>query len=110
MTGSCRTQEITDEQTTDEWVEVDEGERADLPDGVRLRDEWTKGRWEDTIRLFVHRDDLPDPDADPVERMAKAIFASNYPNLRWESTGEDTQEHYRKAARAALAAYREEER
>ena len=46
----------------DEWVEVDEGERADLPNGVRLREEWTRGRWEDTIRLLVHRDDLPDTD------------------------------------------------
>ena len=55
-------------------------------------------------------DDLPDLDAARIERMARAIFASNYPNLRWESMGEDTQEHYRKAARAALAAYRKEER
>ena len=57
---------VCDREHDDEWVEVDEGERADLPDGVRLREEWTKGRWEDTIRLLVHRDDLPDPDAKTI--------------------------------------------
>ena len=59
-----------DREHADEWVEVDEGERADLPDGVRLREEWTKGRWEDTIRLLVHRDDLPD---DPRALIAREL-------------------------------------
>ena len=93
----------------DAWVEVDKGTLAGLPNGKRVRREWVMGAY-DRYRYFIHRDDLPDNDADLVERMAKAIFASNYPNLRWESMGEDTQEHYRKAARAALAAYREGDR
>ena len=57
MTGSCRTQQTTDEQTTDEWVEV--GNWHDLPDGARIRNERVKGNL-DTFHNFVHRDDLPD--------------------------------------------------
>lgn len=96
----------------DEWVEVDEGERADLPNGVRLREEWTRGRWEDTIRLFVHRDDMPD--ADLIERMARAILIHAEPSMppvpAWEDLPEYGREALRSAARAALAAYREEGR
>ena len=58
MTGSCRTQEITDEQTTDEWVEV--GNWPDrLDNGTRMRNEWVVGA-HGSVRYFVHRDDLPD--------------------------------------------------
>lgn len=92
-----------------EWVEVDEGTWDGLPKGARRRREWVVGVF-DGGRRFVHSDDLPDPDEAKVERMAKAIFENSLPNLRWESTGEDTKERYRKAARAALVAYREEER
>ena len=113
VSHDCRTK-ATDEPTTaacdrdhaDEWVEVDDV--PDLPDGARIRREWVRGVFNGG-RLLVHRDDLPDLDAARIERMARAILASNYPNLRWESMGEDTQEHYRKCARAALAAYREGE-
>ena len=103
-----------DREHDDEWVEVGGSVVSNLPNGARARvqHDWVVGyeAAPTTPCYLVHRDDLPDPDADLVERMARAIFASNYPNLRWESMGEDTQEHYRKAARAALAAYREEER
>ena len=90
----------------DEWVEVDEW--PELPEGARVRHEWALARGADSSRRFVHRDDLPDPDADAVERMAKAIFESH--NDRWEGWSEDVQEHYRDSARAALAAYRKGER
>lgn len=100
-----------DLEHADEWVEVDQDTWLDLPDGVRVRQGWVRGlgtRRRD--RYFVHSDDFPDPDADLVERMARALLAFDLPNGRWEGWGEDVQERYREAARAALAAYREEGR
>lgn len=111
----------TDQQATnpacgrehaDEWVEVDGSVAADLPRDVRVRHEWVLG--DVTIpplpRYFVHRADLPDPDAEKIERMAKAILKADSPNAEWEDLHKVVQEDYLKAARAALAAYREEER
>lgn len=91
----------------DEWAEVDGW--SDLPDGTRLRREWERGA-PDGMRYFAHRDDMPDPDAAKVERMAKAIFRSEFPNSEWGDSSEDFQEDYRDSARAALAASREDER
>ena len=94
-----------DREHADEWVEVDDGRDLGLPMGARIRLEWTKGRSR-AVRRFVHRDDLPEPDADPVERMARAIFASEVPDIKWDAHTESFRASYRKAARAALAAYR----
>lgn len=106
-----------DLEHADEWVEVDQDTWLDLPDGVRVRQGWVRGLYFVHSRYFVHRDDLPDPDADLVERMARALLAfdlrvlgGRVPNGRWEGWGEGVQERYREAARAALAAYREEGR
>ena len=98
----------------DEWVEVGGSVVSNLPNGARARvqHDWVVGyeAAPTTPCYLVHRDDLPDPDADLVERMARAIFASYLPDGYWGNWGEDVPEHYRTAARAALAAYREEER
>ena len=99
--GDCDREHEAD----DEWVEVDKATFYGLPSGARVRQEWERGA-PDGVRYFAHRDDLPDPDADAVERMAKAIFESH--NERWEDLADVLREHYRRAARAALAAYREE--
>ena len=94
----------------DVWVEVDDDTWDGLPEGARTRREWVRGGDADSDRCFVHREDLPDPDTDLVERMARALLASDPPNGRWEGWSEFVQERYRKAARAALAALREGER
>ena len=96
-------------QADDVWVEVDSGGTAlnDLPEGARVRSEWAMGI-EDSTRLFVHRDDMPDPDKETIECMAKAIFASDSHSDGWEAQIEDLREVYRKTARAALAAYLKE--
>ena len=99
-----------DREHADEWVEVDEATWEDLSDGVRVRQEWEKGCWVETLRRFVHRAGLPDPDEVPVERMARAIFASDCPFSEWEIWDEAVHDRYRRAARAALAAHREGER
>ena len=65
----------------DEWVEVDEDTWDDLPDGTRLRREWTKGRWEDTSRHFVHRDDLPDDPRALIARELGAVWAEAFLGL-----------------------------
>ena len=48
-----------DREHADEWVEVDEDDWLDLPDGTRLRREWERGAYAE-FHHFVHRDDLPD--------------------------------------------------
>lgn len=93
----------------DAWVEVDKGTLAGLPNGKRVRREWVMGAY-DRYRYFIHRDDLPDPDADRVERMAKAIHKADSPNSTWDKQVEFSKKTYRVFARAALAASREEER
>ena len=103
-----------DREHDDEWVEVGGSVVSNLPNGARARvqHDWVVGyeAAPTTPCYLVHRDDLPDPDADLVERMARAIFASYLPDGYWGNWGEDVPEHYRTASRAALAAYREEER
>ena len=52
-----------DREHSDEWVEVRyEDAVADLPKGVRVRQEWAWCVTGTAPRLWVHRDDLPDPD------------------------------------------------
>ena len=88
--------------TDDEWVEVDEGTVGGLPNGTRIRQEWVRGLV-DAHRVFVHRDDLPDPDKEMIERMAKAIWNAGESPVEWESQSEVFREDYRAQARAALA-------
>lgn len=71
--------ENCDRNHNDEWVEVDEATWDDLLDGTRLRREWEKGCWVETLRRFVHRDDLPDPDAEAVDALRNASW--NIPRL-----------------------------
>ena len=91
----------------DEWVEVDEGTWITQPDGTRMLQEWVNGAPDN--RFFVHRDDLPDPEADLVERMAKAIWSAGEFDGEWSDRSSAVQERYRKAARAALAVQHREE-
>lgn len=60
-----------DREHADEWVEVDSGGTVlrGLPEGARVRSEWAMGI-EDSTRLFVHRDDLPD---DPRALIAREL-------------------------------------
>ena len=51
----------------------------------------------------------PDPDADLIEKIAKAIYDADFPGCEWEDTSEGTRDVYRKPARVALAAIRESE-
>lgn len=95
-----------DREHADEWAEVRVDGMIGLPMNVRVRQEWEKGFFGGS-RLFVHRDDLPD--ADLVERMAKAIWDAGESPVEWESQSEIFREDYRAQARAALAALREEE-
>lgn len=64
-----------DREHDDEWVEVDEDTWRDLPDGMRLREEWVSGDAVTSNRLFVHRDDLPDPDPDPRTLISRHLGA-----------------------------------
>ena len=92
------------------WVEVD-NITDDLPIGTRVRTQWN--RWQpETNRTYVHRDDLPptDPDADLIEAMARAAYATLIgPGMTWDERGDMIREQGRKEARAALAVVREHE-
>ena len=90
------------------WVEVPYF--SDLPNGSRCRSEWRKGGL--GLRYLVHRDDLPptDPDADLIEAMARAAYATLIgPGMTWDERGDMIREQGRKEARAALAVVREHE-
>ena len=90
------------------WVEVDDW--GAVKEGARLRNEWVRGRGGD--RTYVHRDDLPptDPDADLIEAMARAAYATLIgPGMTWDERGDMIREQGRKEARAALAVVREHE-
>ena len=90
------------------WVEV---ETVDgLPHGARMRNNWRHGDPADD-RTYVHRDDLPptDPDAELVEKMARAAAESQYDDDFWGAAGSCAQGYWRDSARAALAVVREHE-
>ncbi len=79
------------------------------PNGARMMNRWTNGLGGDN--LYVHRDDLPptDPDAELVEKMARAAHVASPGVASWEDREEFVREEYRIVARAALAALREHE-
>jgi hypothetical protein len=59
---------------------------------------------------FVHPDDVPDPDADLIERVAIALAdRRNQPCPGWDTIDPAIQEQYRRDARAVLAVVRENE-
>ena len=90
------------------WVGVIDP--AHCPDGARMMNRWTNGLGGDD--LYVHRDDLPptDPDAELVEKMARAAYATLIgPGMTWDERGDMIREQGRKEARAALAVVREHE-
>ena len=106
-TDQQTTNPACDREHTDEWVEVDEDTWDDLPDGTRLRREWRKGHWRTSEGFFVHRDDLPDPDADLIERTAQAIHAADSQPFEWVIEPDRVHGKYRALARAALAVVRD---
>ena len=79
------------------------------PVGARMMNRWTNGLGGDN--LYVHRDDLPptDPDAELVEKMARAAHVASPGVASWEDREEFVREEYRIVARATLAALREHE-
>ena len=89
------------------WVGVIDP--AHCPDGARMMNRWTNGLGGDD--LYVHRDDLPptDPDADLIEAMARAAYATLPHAMPWDDRGDFICEQYRTDARAALAVVREHE-
>lgn len=89
------------------WVEVDDW--GAVKEGARLRNEWVRGRAGD--RTYVHRDDLPptDPDAELVEKMARANFELAWPGCDWATWADHTKDRYRTRASAVLAVVREHE-
>ena len=90
------------------WVEVETVNG--LPHGARMRNNWRQGDPADD-RTYVHRDDLPptDPDADLIEKMARATALDAASALPWEDRSEANRDEWRSLARAALAVVREHE-
>ena len=65
---------------------------------------WRLTGWEDSTTYEVDPTTIPDPDADLIEKISKAIHDADEPGFEW---GEDGSENvYRKLARAALDAVR----
>lgn len=91
------------------WVESDASE--DAPKGARIREEWRRDAIAATLRRWVHRDDLQpaDPDAELVEKMARAAALEATSAHPWEDRSEANRDEWRGLARAALAALREHE-
>lgn len=87
-----------------------------LPESVYLHyvggDKWWVGNLT-YVTVYVHPDDVPaDPDADLVERMAKAAYETRYSGTaltKWDSTSETLRDIHRRQARAALAVVRGEQ-
>lgn len=134
--------------TEPEWVALTEDQVALLPDRTPVRVEWdgvvtegplhrdrtrtggvnlhhAGGIWwvgnTPRVTVYVHPEDVPDdPDADLIERAAKAAFdaaeevASNAPTGRprhaeWDDADSLSKDVHRAAARAALAVFRGEQ-
>ena len=70
--------ENCDRNHNDEWVEVDRDGLVDLQLGARIRQEWLYGA-SASRSLFVHRDDMPDADAEAVDALRNASW--NIPRL-----------------------------
>jgi hypothetical protein len=89
----------------DPWVPWDTNTR--VPDGALIRDEYRAGDYGLTIRQYVHRDDLPDPDDALIDKMARAAYEASLKVAPWDSASGTLRGRYLDEARAALAAYRE---
>ena len=91
------------------WVEV--GPFAEVPMGARYRYGRRKGEFDGVGGYVVHRDDLPptDPDAELVEKMARANFELAWPGCDWATWADHTKDRYRTRASAVLAVVREHE-
>ena len=89
------------------WVEVPDF--PDVPMNARYRYERRKGLSKPK-RYLVHRDDLPptDPDAELVEKMARAMCAIRT-DVDWDERTDLARDLYRGEAVAALAVVREHE-
>ena len=87
-----------------------------LPESVYLHhvgdDKWWVGNLT-YVTVYVHPDDVDaDPDADLVERMAKAAYETRYSGTaltEWDSTSETLRDIHRRQARAVLAVVRGEQ-
>lgn len=91
-----------------QWVPTSYDE---IPTGARARlvETFTRGKADEVSEWFVHLDDAPDPDADLIERMARAILEGDpQQHLGFDRFPEKVQDRYRSAARAALAVIRED--
>ena len=64
---------------------------------------WPLDSWAGPITYEVDPATIPDPDADLVEKIGKAIHDADVPGDEW---GEFAKDVYRKLARAALDAVR----
>lgn len=101
------------------WVPLPDGPKAEHK-GARLRRDYMgsvdhlthggkqEGHWfssDGTLHWFVHPDDVPDPDADLIERIADKMAALGYEPV----AGQTYAAFMRDYARAALAAIREDQ-
>jgi hypothetical protein len=80
-----------------EWTLDERGTLGALPDGVRVRHEFSTG--EPNIgRYYVHPDDVPtDPDAELIERVALGL-------------SDNVQEYHRTVARGIIALVRDHDK
>lgn len=117
-----------------EWVALTEGQVAALSDRTLVRVEWggvaTEGAlhrdrtcngsvnlhhsdafwWAgDTPRVtvYVHPEDMLDPDADLIEQAARAAYGDRH--YLWDHLAESSKDVYRRQARAVLAVFRGEQ-
>jgi hypothetical protein len=61
----------------------------------------------ETVLINWHSLRPYDPEAEEVERVAKALFRESWPACTWLREGEDTKDRFRREARIAIAALRE---
>ena len=85
------------------------------PVGTRLwctEEQWPLPGWGDSVTYEVDPATIPDPDAELIEKIGKAIHDADESAYTWggDEWGEDpSAETYRKLARAALTVIRESE-
>ena len=73
----------------------------------RTERDWRLTGCEDSTTYEVDPATIPDPDADLIELIGKAIHDADEPGFEWGEDG--TEDAYRRMARAALAVIRESE-
>ena len=105
---------ILDRHDYRDWVPLPPQEIAKNKRPVRVREEYFSGQYQETVRYYVHPDDVPtDPDAELVERVAQAIWANDFPDsgAEWaahasSAIGND----YREEARVAIRLVRDHDK